>query len=153
MPSLSVKTKLTNKRQTHSVAMALPFHMEFDTGDHDELFTGRGNHNPEILVFLRKGFHGIFGIGFCFRFTLGIIDRARIQYFLYFPFGNMPAIHPATRMTGKDKTAMTVEGIMGRSYCLSGLHGHPLSCRIVTGHQYENKKNATETGTGQAHVS
>ena len=87
--------------------MALPFHIQLNTGDHNKFFTGRSNHNPEMLMFSRIGFHCIFRIGFRVGLAPGIIDGSRIQYFPDLLFRDMTAIHPATGMTGKDEPAMS----------------------------------------------
>ena len=113
--------------------MALPFHVQFNTGDDDELFARRRDDNPQMLTFIGVIFHCIFGIRFCIRFTFGIIDRAGIQYFKDLLFGNMSAIHAAPGVPGKDQPAMAVKGLMAPFHSFALPDDIGISSRIVTG--------------------
>ena len=113
--------------------MALPFHVQLNTGDYNELIIRRCNDDPQMLMLIGVIFHRIFGIRLCIRFTFGIIDRAGIQYFKDFLFRNMPAIHAAPGMPGKDQPAMAVKGLTGPFHSFARPDDIGISSRIVTG--------------------
>jgi hypothetical protein len=85
-----------------SVAIAGPFHSQFDTGDHNEFHALRRYNDSQMLLFCRVTFHGVFGIGPGIGFTLCVVDGPVIKYLVYFLCSNMTAIHPAPRMSRKN---------------------------------------------------
>jgi hypothetical protein len=113
--------------------MTLPFYVQFYAGDDDEFVVRRRNDNPQVLMFIGVIFHRIFGIRLRVRFTFCIIDRAGIQYFKDFFFRNMPAVHAAPGMPGKDQPAMSVKRLMSPFHTFARPDGIGISSRIVTG--------------------
>jgi hypothetical protein len=64
----------------------------------------------------------------------------------------MTAVHPATRMAGKDQSPVTVKRrrLSGLN-AFSGLQRPGGNCRTLAGSKYKNNKSETKKMTGKTH--
>jgi hypothetical protein len=84
--------------------VALPFHPQFDAGDHEQSAVRGGEYHPEILPFFGMLFECVLWVGPAIGFTFLVVYHPVFQYFPDLLFRNMPAIHPAAGMFGVDDT-------------------------------------------------
>ncbi len=80
-------------------AMAGPRCFEINTGNHGNLIVAGSKNDPQVLLFLRISFHGIFFTAFlpC-QLTFPVIDGSRFEYFSDLLGSNMTAVHTAPGM-------------------------------------------------------
>jgi hypothetical protein len=76
-----------------------------------------------MLSFPGIPFQGVFGIRVSLWLALRIIDYAFMQDFPYFSVGNMPAIHPAARVSGiKNPGLLAIDGLVSSGALLTRGH-------------------------------
>jgi len=93
------------------MTIALPLNTQFNAGDHDQPARRGCKHDAQVLTLPGITIQCIFRIGTPTRFAFAEIDIALFQYFLDLCFRNMPAIHPATGVTGiHEMRCMPVDG-------------------------------------------
>ncbi len=85
-------------------AIAGPFGIEVDDGDHHDFIRLGSEHNSNMLFIMGVPFQRI-RFPLVALFNLIVIDGALFQNLLHFRFIDMPAIHAATGMFGIDEVA------------------------------------------------
>lgn len=95
-------------------AMAGPRCFEINTGNHGNLIVAGSKNDPQVLLFVRISFYGIFFTAFlpC-QLTFPVIDGSRFEYFSDLFGSNMAAVHAAPCMLTVLKVGrMTVQATL-----------------------------------------
>jgi len=95
----------------YSIALAAPFHPQFNAGYDNQFFRFGCDNDPQMLMLDRITFHSPFGIGPGIRFAFHVIDGSHIQNFVNFFLCDMTTIHPAAGMFCKNQLTLTVKWI------------------------------------------
>lgn len=82
------------------IAMTAPFILQIDNGNNYSATFGRCGNDAYLLPVVGSAFVSVFGIGPGIGIAFATVDMALLQYFFYFTFINMPAIHTAAGMFG-----------------------------------------------------
>jgi hypothetical protein len=116
-------------------AIAGPFGIQVNAGDHQYAVIFRRKYNPEMVP-VGNAFQRV-GLAPVIRFYLFVIDLAFFQYLLYFPFINMPAFHATTGVLAvKDMAGMTVDPLIPVGVIAgwqNGRNGDPVVCLFRSG--------------------
>ena len=87
----------------NSITMTRPFPIKINTGDYHKLIVGGRDYYPYVLLLIAVTFESKGVIAFRASATFGIIDFSFFNYFLYFFHSNIPAVHSASYMFGKNQ--------------------------------------------------
>lgn len=85
--------------------MARPFFAQVNAGNNYKPIIFRRDDDSYVLFFMAVSFEGKCAVAFRANPAFGIINSSVPKDFFYFLFCNMPAIHPAFYMFGKNQMA------------------------------------------------